>query len=131
MASVMSSVVFDASAVLALLLRETGASEVEAKRGSAVWSAVNYSEVIAKLTSFTRSPEETVHRVDRLELKCVAFDRELAVQAASLRPVTQSLGLSLADRACLALAMSRRVPVLTADRAWGQLQLGIDIILIR
>jgi PIN domain nuclease of toxin-antitoxin system len=64
-------------------------------------------------------------------VEMVPFQAEDAALAASLRPKTDPLGLSLGDRACLALALARGVPVLTADRQWGSLDLGIDIRLIR
>ena len=59
------------------------------------------------------------------------FDESLAVEAGFLRPATRQYGLSLGDRACLALALRERIPVVTADRAWSQLDLGIDIQVIR
>ena len=61
----------------------------------------------------------------------IPFDRTQAAVAASLLPMTKPLGLSLADRCCLALGMIRRLPVLTADRDWQRLTLDIEIILIR
>ena len=61
----------------------------------------------------------------------VAFDGEQAREAARLRVKTRSLGLSLADRATLALARLRGLPVLTTDRAWRSLRLPIKVEVIR
>ncbi|MFZ1106612.1 MAG: PIN domain-containing protein [Hyphomicrobiaceae bacterium] len=69
--------------------------------------------------------------VYRYRLAIVPFDEELARQTGALRPATRSLGLSLGDRACLALAQRERLPVLTADRSWAKLDLGIAITMVR
>jgi PIN domain nuclease of toxin-antitoxin system len=61
----------------------------------------------------------------------VHHDADLAHRTGRLWPVTAHLGLSLADRACLALAMREGLPVLTGDRAWATLDLGVDVVLIR
>lgn len=44
---------------------------------------------------------------------------------------TRQLGLSLADRACLALARQLSLPVLTADHAWAEAALELEVKLIR
>lgn len=66
-----------------------------------------------------------------LHLSIVPFDDELAYDCAGLRPVTKHLGLSLGDRACLALAKREVLPVLTADRVWSELDIGVEVRLIR
>jgi PIN domain nuclease of toxin-antitoxin system len=55
----------------------------------------------------------------------------MARQTGALRPATKALGLSLGDRACLALARRERLPILTADRSWAKLDLGIPIKVMR
>jgi PIN domain nuclease of toxin-antitoxin system len=69
--------------------------------------------------------------VYRYQLAVVPFDEELARQTGALRPATRSLGLSLGDRACLALAQREQLPILTADRIWAKLDLGIAIKVVR
>lgn len=128
-----SNTVLDASALLALLYEETG-REVTAgliAAGGAAISAVNLSEVVARRLD-TGTPQPLIEEVLRsMDLEVVPFDGYLAYRAGSLRPLTRHLGLSLGDRACLALAQQLNVPVYTADRAWANLQLGIPIHLIR
>ncbi len=127
----MNPVALDASAVLALLNEEEGAGEVESMLGRALISTVNFSEVVGKLVLQRVPAAKAAETVGALDLEIVAFDREQAEVAASLAGKTHRLGLSLGDRACLALAAVRKVPVLTADRAWKKLELGISIRLIR
>jgi PIN domain nuclease of toxin-antitoxin system len=123
--------VLDASAVLALLLDERGASDVSGRLTGAVWSAVNYAETLTRLAELTGSFDATRTCVNRLELEVVPLDEDLAAVTASLRPLTKNFGLSLADRACLALGVSLRLPVVTADQTWAKLNLGLPIIMIR
>ena len=127
----MSSHVVDASALLALLRREAGAEVVAAAlAGGAAISAVNLSEVVAKLSEAGVVEEEVRTILDSLSLEVVDFDANHAYHAGLLRRLTRHAGLSLGDRACLALAQRLGLPALTADRAWGDLQLGIAIQLI-
>lgn len=128
----MSVRVLDASALMALLKREPGAEQAAAaiRRGAAM-STVNLSEVVAKLLESSLAPEIIRTMLDELKIESVTFDNELAFIAGQLRPSTRALGLSFADRACLATALAREVPVLTADKAWADLALGVTIELIR
>ena len=127
----MSSAVLDASAVLALLLGEPGGEGVRPYLRDACLSAVNYSEVLARLAALCGSLEEAKRRVDRHDLPVVPFDADQAAVVASLLPTTRPLGLSLADRACLALGLSKRVVVVTADRAWRALDLDVRVECVR
>jgi ribonuclease VapC len=132
------SAVLDASALLALIRKEPGAERVRATidRGAAI-SAVNWAEVLSKLIEAGGDPETAATRALPISssgaggLTLVAFDDEQARAVARLRQRTRSLGLSLADRAALALAQSRGLPVLTTDRAWRTLRLAIKIDVIR
>jgi ribonuclease VapC len=132
-----SPAVLDASALLAFLQREPGQERVAdaLTPGSAI-STVNLSEVVAKLRD-ANAPETIIrHALNGLlarGLEVVPFDEALAFTAGFLRPVTRELGLSLGDRACLALGQSRQQPVLTADRGWADVAraVGIDVRLIR
>ena len=125
-----TSAVLDASALLALLQGEPGSSRVLEILPGALICSVNLSEVVAKLAEFGM-PEADIYRALTLGLEIVPFDETLAYEAGFLRPLTRRAGLSLGDRACLALAQSRSLPAFTSDRAWAALDIGIDIIVIR
>ena len=127
----MSRAVLDASAVLAVLLSEGGAEAARPRLAGGCVSAVNYSEVLARAARRCGSLESARRQVDRYDLAVVAFDAEHAVVAAALRPATDPAGLSFADRACLALGRARGLPVVTADRAWARLDIGVTVELIR
>lgn len=123
--------VLDASALLAFLHDEPGAARVrDALEGGSV-SAVNWAEVVQKASR--RGVEVTGMREEFEDIGVVfePFTPEQAEVAARLWERTRTRGLSLADRACLALGMERRVAVLTADREWVELELGVRIILVR
>ena len=123
--------VLDASAVLAVYFDEAGAGEVRATLPGALLSAVNYTEVIGKALDRGDTLAASLHKLAAMGVEIVAHDARLAQRAGELRPLTKRAGLSLADRACLALAERERLPVLTADRSWKALGLGFDVRLIR
>jgi ribonuclease VapC len=125
-------IVLDASAVLALLHREPG-SEIAADRMQygAAMSAINLAEVISKHVEIGIPASETVSMLELLGIQIHSFDAESAALVGSLRNSTKRLGLSLADRACIVLGQQLKSPVLTADKAWAELDLGIEIIFIR
>ena len=128
----MSKYVLDASAILALLKREAGSDQVStAIADGAAIGAVNLSEVVAKLTE-AGMPEPVIHQaLDPLGLDVHSCDERLAYEAGSLRAATKQLGLSLGDRSCVALARALNLPLLTSDRAWGNLDIGIAVRVIR
>jgi PIN domain nuclease of toxin-antitoxin system len=131
-----ASAVLDASALLAMLRHEQGAERVAAVvSGGALISAVNWAEALSRLVQVGGDPHEVaaqaLPRGDGGQLALVPYDDDQARETARLRPQTSSLGLSLADRAALALARLRRLPVLTTDRAWRSLHLSIKIEVIR
>lgn len=127
----MSEVVLDASALLALLNREPGHEEIARIISHAAISAVNLSEVVSKLAESGMPGEAIRDALEGLALEIHGFGRELAFQAGLLRPLTRSRGLSLGDRACLALGRQLNLPVLTTGRAWEGLDLGIEVRLVR
>ncbi|HEY3445697.1 MAG TPA: type II toxin-antitoxin system VapC family toxin [Myxococcales bacterium] len=128
----MSSAVLDASALLAMLADEPGAQEAaEAVAAGAAMSAVNLSEVVAKLTEHELSEEEAREVLAPLSLEIVAFDQEHAWRAGALRLATRGHGLSLGDRACLSLGVTLGLPVLTTDRAWKKLPLEVEVRVLR
>jgi PIN domain nuclease of toxin-antitoxin system len=121
----------DASAVLAFLFQERGGEIVAGVIAGSCLSTVNLSEVLGRFAKDGHDAHVVGLRLAAAGLEMVPFLAEDAALAASLRPQTDPLGLSLGGRACLALALARGVPVLTADRQWGALDLGIEIRLIR
>ena len=127
----MSEVVFDASALLALLNDEPGADRALEHLANGVIGTVNLSEVLAKLLESGMPAKPAAQAVAQLQLPAVDFDELLAGATAALRPATRTLGLSFGDCACLALAQSRGCPAVTADRSWKDLRIGIRVITIR
>ncbi len=127
----MAEAVLDASAILAFLHREAGAEIVREALPHGLVCCVNATEVISKLVDGGVQPGESEARMRQLPCRLVAFDDVLAATAGQLRAETRHLGLSLGDRACLALALAEGLAVLTADRNWAGLDLGLDIQIIR
>jgi ribonuclease VapC len=126
-----ASIVFDASVILAHLNNEPGADRAAAHLGDAIMCAVNLSEIIAKLVERGASLSLIRPALSRYGLQIVPFDEDLAERAGGLRARTKAFGLSLGDRACLALAERSRLPVLTADRMWAEIDLHIDVQILR
>jgi PIN domain nuclease of toxin-antitoxin system len=123
--------VADASAILALLKQEPFGKLDPRRLFRAAISAVNLSEVLEKLCSGGLSESEAEEAVAALDLQVADFDESQARLTAYLRPLTRRAGLSLGDRACLALGLRLGRPVVTADRAWARLDAGVEVVLIR
>ncbi len=124
-------IVLDSSALLALLFFERGCERVAELDPRACMSTVNLAEVLGRIARDGRALDRVLDQIDEMGITWVDFDRELAVGAASLLLPTAPLGLSLGNRACLALARRRHLPAVTADRAWAKLDLGIRIEVVR
>ena len=125
------SVVLDSSSVLAVINGEPGADAVGDVLMGASISAVNYSEVIAKLVDYGLDDGDALGALDALPLTVIPVDAVQARYAGLLRRQTRAHGLSLGDRACLALAYTLGLPAVTADRAWTGLELGLEVTVIR
>ena len=126
-----ADVVLDASAVLALLNDEPGAETVAGLVRNSAISAVNVSEVAAKLDD-AGVPEHVIRRaVGGLLMDIVPFDAEQALQSGLLRTATRAAGLSLGDRACLGLAKRLGLSAVTADRSWERVQIGVSVTVLR
>lgn len=123
--------VWDASALLLLLQEEPGWEELGRRLPEGVMSSVNLSEVAAKLMESGGAPETTREILFGLPTEVRDFTTELAYRTAELRGLTRELGLSLGDRACIALGLALDLPVLTGDRAWLELDLGVEVELVR
>lgn len=123
--------VLDASAVLAVLNGERDHNKVILLLPESIISAVNLSEVAAKLLEAGMDEGTVQIAVSVLGIGEIAdFTEDLAWNAARLRPLTKQYGLSLGDRACLALAIKLKIPAVTADQEWSELKL-CNVTLIR
>ncbi len=129
----MTEPVLDASAILAFLQEEPGHEAVATalETGSCPVCAVNFSEVAAKLVEGGMSHGEVGDVLRDLDLRVHPFDETLALECAWLREPTRAAGLSLGDRACLALAKRLSLPALTADRGWGSLSVDVTVQVVR
>lgn len=123
--------VVDSSAVLALLQNEAGSASVSQLIYGALLSAVNLTEVYSKLIGKGLPASFCWERIVSLQCEVCAYTGEQARIAGELIQVTRPLGLSLGDRACLALAIERKATVYTTDKVWKNLPLGIEIEVIR
>lgn len=124
-------IVLDASSVIALLNQEKGFEIVEENINNSIISSVNLSEVLTIANRVSNNIEITEELIRLFKNNIVDFDEEQAVIAAILDNDTKKYGLSLGDRACLALAKYKNYKVLTADKIWKEIDIGVDIILIR
>lgn len=123
--------VLDASALLALINKETGWQKVMEALPNSCISAVNLSECAAVLFMIGASREEITSILNDLAPEVIDFNAELAYLAAELRTVTKDHGLSLGDRSCLAVAKDKNLTAVTADRVWKNIKSGISIDCIR
>jgi ribonuclease VapC len=127
--------VFETSTLLAPLLREPGGDVVLEAVGSGLpvlLSAVNLAEAIGLLQRRRGlPPSEARADILSLGLEVVAFDAEQAQEVGSLEPLLRNSGVAFGDHACLMLGRVRSLPVLTADRTWAALDLGVEVRLIR
>jgi len=123
--------VLDASAVLALLFKEPGWLEVMGHLPNGMMSAINLCEVMTKSIDAGMPLEDARLVAAGLPCEIVPFDAEQAYLAGNLRAATRPFGLSLGERACLALGAMRGFPVVTAERTWAECDLGVEVIRIR
>ncbi len=125
----MTDPVLDSSAVIAMLRGEPGGDRVMAIGGAGTLCTVNLAEVVARLAKL--DPASARIRTALLPYRIVDFDEQLAVDAGLLRATTDAHGLSMGDRACLALARREGAPVWTTDQPWAKVDVGVDIVLLR
>ncbi len=127
----MTDYVLDASAVLAVLQEEPGAVRIEAHLDTGCISAVNLAEIVGKLQDRGLGDSEIDELVALLDLDTRILDKAGAVFMGKLRQTTKLAGLSLGDRACLALAHSLGATAITMDGAWKNLDVGVAIEVAR
>jgi PIN domain nuclease of toxin-antitoxin system len=124
--------VLDASAILAVINAEPGAEKLTPDLlAGAVGSAVNLAEVQTKLVSRGWTSDQAWEDATSPLREVLPFDEEQARMAGDLLIQTRHLGLSLGDRACLALGIALKVPVYTAEKAWKKVKVGVRIHVIR
>jgi ribonuclease VapC len=126
-----NSVVLDASALLAFIHREAGSDTVLSRLSGSIMSAVNYAEVLKKLVERGASVEAARQQVDYLPVTIRSFDDVQAFKTAAIWPVTREFGLSLGDRACLALGLIEGATVFTADTQMAATNLPVKVKLFR
>ncbi len=128
----MNEGVLDASALLAVLHHEPGGDVVLAiMAGRARIGAANLAEVVTVLAEGGMDESAIQAALASVDFDVVDFDRDLALATGLPRPLTRHAGLSLGDRACLALARRLGSPAITADRNWQRVQVGVDVQVIR
>lgn len=123
--------ILDASALLAVLGDEPGGERVAPLLDGAVISTVSWSEVLARYVDLDLEIAGREAEIESLGVSLASFTSRHAEIAAGLLSVTRKAGLSLGDRACLALALDVGGQPVTADRAWGRIDVGLDVTLIR
>ena len=128
----MNKIVLDASAILALLNGETGSEKLTPELlNNATSSTVNLAEVQTKLVKEGGDADEAWEDALSTIREAAPFTDEHAKLAGSLVAQTRPLGLSLGDRACLALGLAQKAPVYTTDKSWRNLKLGLRIHVLR
>jgi ribonuclease VapC len=127
-----NKIVVDASVLLAVIHGEPGSEKLTADLlDQSTVSTVNLAEVQSKLLDRGWTPDEAWEDATGVVGDVEAFTGDQAKATGSLIAQTRSLGLSLGDRACLALALERKATVYTADRSWKKLNIGVRIHVIR
>ena len=124
-------VIFDASAMLAISNNETGADEAFRYLPNVRMNTVNVAEFVSKLMLKGDNLDKIEADLRETGIVVVPFDQSMAFAAGALTPLSKPYGLSLGDRACLAFAQISQLPIVTADKIWLDLNLGLDIRLIR
>ena len=123
--------VVDASALLSMLQGEPGSERMRELLPGGVMSAVNWSEMLQKLRARGRDPGRLPDLLTDAGARVVPFTADDAALAVALWPRTKTWGLSIGDRACLALALRLELPAVTTDRSWLELDLEVDVECIR
>ncbi len=127
----MSNVVLDTSVMVAYVYKEKGGDGAKNYLYDAVISTVIYSEFLYVMIDKGFTLDELEKFINYFGIEIIDFDEQQALIAAELAQKTKSKGLSFGDRACLALAIYKKIPVVTADKIWSKLDIGVNIKLIR
>ena len=127
----MSAVVLDTSALIAGIQREQGGEALLDDTVEWIFSSVSFAEAVGVLMCKGYTRREARDSIAAFDVRVIDFDRALAEEAGAMVARTQQAGLSLGDRACLALAYRESLPALTADHAWKSVDVGVEIRFIR
>lgn len=128
----MNKCILDSSALLALFNSEKGWEKIEELLPLSIMSTVNIAEVVAELdknlaVSSIQSKEMIIAAINKI----VPLDFDQSIEVGRLRKETKKFGLSLGDRACIALGLTTGYTIYTADKVWANLPLNCNIVLIR
>lgn len=128
-----TEVIFDSSVLIALFYRENIDVDIKPYFSKAIISTVNFCETLQKYNIINPyTIEENHDYIAAFVNKVVPFDEEQARKAAELyTSLPKNLGISLGDRACLALGLIKKIPIITADQIWKVLDLDLEIHVIR
>jgi PIN domain nuclease of toxin-antitoxin system len=126
-----TALILDSSALVAVIHQEPGSEQVLPRVHGSLLCTVNAAECIGVLMRKGADFPRARNAIMLSRVRIVDFDIGLAEIAGALEEKTKPRGLSLGDRACLALALRENLPVLTADRHWKDVDVGVEIRLIR
>ena len=127
-----NKIVFDSSALIMLFAKELGYESIRHYMKSAIISSVNIAEVYKYCIEAQNLIEDDCRDLIKLSgIKIIDFCEEQALITAKIIKQTKQYGLSLGDRSCIALAMFKDYPVLTCDKIWQKVDLGIEFIMAR
>ena len=124
-------IVLDASALIALLKLEPGWEVVDRHFGASIISAVNFAETLSKYADYGGDIDEAIAMFTTTKLEIIPATPSQAVDASRLRMPTKPFGLSIGDRFCFALARERNLAVLTAEKIWDKVKVGVAVVRIR
>lgn len=124
-------VLFDTSAIIALLKKEPGYEILEDLIANSAISSVNLCELVSVLSRSSIYGDEIDEIITDLIPEVLAFPENLAIQAGKLASQTKSFGLSLGDRACIATGIEHQMTIYTTDQIWQEVKLPVDIVLVR
>jgi len=128
----MSKVVFDSSALIALFAKENGYQLIKTHMKDGIISSVNIAEVYKYCIETQNLTEEEAKTLIQLsDIKIIDFCSQQALISAKIIHDTKLYGLSLGDRACIALAILKKCPILTCDKIWKKLDLNVEFIMAR
>ena len=127
-----NKIIFDASAVIALFAKEKGFEVIKRHLKNAIISSVNISEVYKYcIDKQNLTADECKNIMGISGIKIIDFDEKQALIAADIYPKNKEYGLSLGDRACIALAIEKKYPILTCDKIWEKINLDVKFIMVR
>ena len=126
-----SAVVLDASALIALIQEENGSEIIKPLLKYAVMSSVNVAETLIALQKRGLLYQQSLILIQDIIGSIIPFNLKHVELVAQLQTLTQHKGLSLGDKACIALGIATSYPIYTADKIWAELELNCQIIVIR